>query len=282
MTSALRALAALIAAPAGVALAAQLIAQVAAWRDERLRPLCSADDPPTPAARVRAVLRETLLSLAALAAWPLGAGASFGDGHRAVVLVHGYASSPASLWLLARRMRRDGWTVSAPRLGAWWHDLADVADRLAEHLARLRQETTAGELAVVAHGVGGLAARAVVQREGARSGVRWLVTLGTPHGGTLALPWLRLGPFRDDVRPGSDALRSLDATRLPTRTDAVAIASPDDALLLPPDASRWRDACNVSVEGSGHLGLLVSGRVYELIAENLAADSVPAARGRGD
>jgi hypothetical protein len=282
MTPALRALAALVVASAGGALAAQLIAQVAAWRDQRARPTCSADDPPSLAVCARAVLRETLLSLAALAAWPLGAGAPSGDTRRAVVLVHGYASSPASLRILAGRMRRDGWTVSAPRLGAWWHDLASVADRLAEHLERVRQETMAKELAVVAHGVGGLAARAVVQREGARCGVRWLITLGTPHGGTLALPWLRLGPFRDDVRPGSRALRSLEATRLPARTDAVAITSPDDALLLPPDASRWRDACNVSVEGSGHLGLLVSARVYELIVENLAADPVPAARGHGE
>jgi triacylglycerol esterase/lipase EstA (alpha/beta hydrolase family) len=134
---------------------------------------------------------------------------------------------------------------------------------------------------MVAHGVGGLAARALVQREGVRSGIRSIVTLGTPHGGTLAFPWLRLGPFRVDVRPGSDALRALSG-RLPARIEAIAISSPDDAMLLPPAGARWPEACNVSVEGSGHLGLLVSSRVYELISENLALDRVPAAGRRGD
>jgi hypothetical protein len=277
----LRALAALAAAPAVGALATQLLAQLAAWHDERMHPVCAADDVPSIGARARAVLRETLLSLAVLVAWPLDVAAPPGDRRRVAVLVHGFASTPASLWVLARRLRRDGWTVSAPRLGAWWRDLADASDRLASHVGALRRDAPRNEIAMVAHGLGGLAARAFVQREGSRSGVRWLVTLGTPHGGTFACWWLRLGPFRDDVRPGSDALHAL-ATRLPARIEAVAISSPDDAMLLPPSGARWPEACNVSVEGSGHLGLLVSARVYELIVENLAADPVPAARGHGD
>ncbi len=281
MTPALRALAALAAASAAGALAAQLLAQLAAWRDERMHPVCAADDVPSVGARARAVLRETLLSLAVLVAWPLDVAAPPADRRRVVVLVHGLASPPASLWILARRLRRDGWTVRVPRLGAWWRDLADASDRLAAHVEELRDEFAGGELAMVAHGVGGLAARALVQREGVRSGIRSIVTLGTPHGGTLAFPWLRLGPFRVDVRPGSDALRALSG-RLPARIEAIAISSPDDAMLLPPAGARWPEACNVSVEGSGHLGLLVSSRVYELISENLAVDPVPAAGGRGD
>jgi hypothetical protein len=281
MMPALRALAALAGASAAGALAAQVLAQLAAWHDERVHPVCAADDVPSIGARARAVLRETLLSLAVLVAWPLGVATSPGDRRRVVVLVHGFASTPASLWILARRLRRDGWTVSAPRLGAWWRDLADASDRLARHVDALRQDVPRREMAIVAHGLGGLAARAFVQRAGSRSGVRWLVTLGTPHGGTLALWWLSLGPFRDDVRPGSDALHAL-STRLPARVEAVAISSPDDAMLLPPSGARWPEACNVSVEGSGHLGLLVSARVYELITENLAVEPAPAARGRGD
>ena len=290
MVPPLRALAAFAAASAGGVLSAQLITHFAAWRAGRIRPACGGDDVPSVAARARAVLRESLLSLAVLLAWPLGAGTPSPGGRRTIVLVHGFASSPASLRILARRLRRDGWTVSAPRLGGWWRDLADATDRLVAHVEDLRRELGGGDVAMVAHGLGGLAARALLQRQGACSGIRWLVTLGTPHGGTIALPWLRLGPFRSDVRPGSPALGVLGSTRLPARVEAVAIASPDDAILMPPESARWPDACNVSVQGSGHLGLLVSARVYELIVENLpanlpaslAADVVATARSRGD
>jgi hypothetical protein len=283
MTPALHALAVLCAASATAVLAVQVVAQLAAWRDERGRAACPAEDGgPSPTARARAVLRETLLSLAVLAAWPLAPGTPSGERRRAVVLVHGFASSPASLWLLAHRLRRDGWIVIAPRLGPWWRDLADAADRLAGHLDRVRSQLAGCPVAMVAHGLGGLAARLALQRDGRAADVRWLVTLGTPHGGTLAFSWLGLGPFRSDVRPGSTALRALRSARLPVHLEAVAIASPDDALLLPPEQARWPDACNVSVEGSGHLGLLVSARVYELIAENLAPGAMPAAHSRGD
>jgi len=293
MTAALRALAAFAAASAGGMLSVQLVAQLAAWRDDRMRPPCAADDVPSMAARARAVLRETLLSLAILLAWPFGAGSPSRGRRGVIVLVHGFASPPASFRILARRLRRDGWTVRAPRLG-WWHDLAAAADRLAAHLDDVRRELGDVDLAIVAHGVGGLAARVLLQRDGPASGVRWLITLGTPHGGTTALPWLRLGPFQSDVRPGSHALRALGATRFPAGAEAVAIASPDDAVLTPPESAHWPDACNVSVQGSGHLGLLVSARVYELIVENLpqgldgrldetsAVDAVAAASGRGE
>src|SRR5262249_41617933 len=114
-----------------------------------------------------------------------------------------------------------------------------------------------------------LAVRALLQRDGQAAGIRWLVTLGTPHGGTRALPWLRLGPFRCDVRPGSHALHALGSTRLPAGAEAVAIASPDDAVLVPPGRARWSAACTAAVQGGGRLGLLGSARRSELIVETL-------------
>src|SRR5262245_18740373 len=169
MTAALRALAALAAVSGAGVLSVQLIAQLAAWRDDRARPPCAADDVPSAAARARAVLRETLLSLAVLPAWPVGVAPRVSGRRRGIVLVHGFASSPASLRILARRLRRDGWTVRVPRLG-WWHDLAEAADRLAAHVAEVRRELGGGDLAMVAHGIGGLAARALLQRTGAGPG----------------------------------------------------------------------------------------------------------------
>jgi hypothetical protein len=85
----------------------------------------------------------------------------------------------------------------------------------------------------------------------------------------------------DDVRPGSAAQDALGRTALPAGVDAVAIASPDDAV-FPAEDARWRDACNISVQGVGHLALLVSAPVYAVIVESLAADVVVPARVHAD
>ena len=261
--------------------AAQLALHAAAWRVARTRRVCH-DAVAGPAVRFWTVARETTLALLVLLLWPLGARPARASRLRPVVLVHGFALSPASLWLLASRLRRDGWAVSVPRLGGWWRDLGDAADRLAAHLERVRHAHGAADVVVVAYGLGGLASRLLLLRAGRHAGIRLLVTLGTPHGGTAACAWLRLGPFRDEVRPGSDVLRTLAAARLPGRLEAIAIASPDDALIVPPDGAHWAEACNVSVEGSGHLHLLVSARVHAIIAENLAAVPESALRRHGE
>jgi hypothetical protein len=194
--SAFRAFATLAVVSAVAMFAAQLALHAVAWRADRTRRGCRDHAVRAGAATsLVSVLRETTLSLLVLLLWPLGAATAPADRRRGVVLVHGFASSPASLWLLATRLRHDGCGVSVPRLGAWWGD------------------------------------------RGTRAGAR---------------------------------------------VEAIAIASPDDALIVPAGYAYWAEACNVSVERSGHLHLLVSARVYAVIAENLAAVRSPVLRRHGE
>jgi hypothetical protein len=58
--------------------------------------------------------------------------------------------------------------------------------------------------------------------------------------------------------------------------EAIAITSPADALVVPAERGRWSEACTVSVAGHGHLSLLVSPTVQEIVAENLVDVSPPA------
>jgi len=280
VASTLRALLALTGAAIGTTFAAQLALHLVARRGTLEHDRCADDDaPPGWLALLRAIVRETALSFLAVALWPFGmrdAGAG-----RGVVLVHDFACSPASFWLLARRLRHAGWAVIVPRLGLWWPDLEAAADRLAIALARARDGAADAGLIVVAHGLGGLATRVVLQRDGRHAGVRLLITLGTAHAGTHALRWLPVGPYRNDVRPGSALLRTIAGAALPAHTDAIAIAPTDDALVVPAAHGLWADACNISVAGSGHFDLLVSERVFGVIAENLAAVPDGALRGHG-
>jgi pimeloyl-ACP methyl ester carboxylesterase len=69
----------------------------------------------------------------------------------------------------------------------WRKSLDEAADLLAKQLSRLRSQG-AGEVDLVTHSLGGLVARACLEKHGGRGdlpAVRWLVTLGTPHKGML-------------------------------------------------------------------------------------------------
>lgn len=292
MPSPLAALAFVSAASVACVLLVQLLLHRDAARDEAARlaacPFDDGDDATTVALRIRLVVVESVATLVLLALRPLtlvsGLRAARAPDGRAsgarppVVLVHGAGGTPTSCRLLARRLRRDGWSrVHVLRPGAEWRDLAHAADRVGAALAAVGP----GPVDVVAHGLAGLAVRAWLAGGRPAPPVRRLVTLGTPHGGTAACPWLRTGLLRADARPESPALAALAAReRRGVAAELIAIASPDDPLLVPAPNASHPHAFNVSVRGVGHLELLLGRRSYELLRENLLGDAhAPDARG---
>lgn len=260
---------------AGVAIVAtQAALHVAAARAARAREArCAFDDPDehtSPWAWSRLVVAEAVatLGLGPLALWPRRAHAASDAGRRSVVLVPGWALPAGTTAVLASRLRTAGWGRVHPlHLGAW-RSLDDGARRLADALATLRRTHDVGDVDVIAMGLGGLVVRALLRRDGRAPRIRRVITLGTPHQGTLAVTWLRIGPWAADVRPGQGAVAALagDAVEL----DAVALASAHDVLLEPPALAYWPGAFNVTLRHVGHLGMLFSPRVWSLVRENLA------------
>jgi pimeloyl-ACP methyl ester carboxylesterase len=184
------------------------------------------------------------------------------------VVVTGWVQHRGHLGGLARRLRRDGLSVmvaSAPG-----HDVESRAASLADTIGRLRHTHGGETVDVVACGTGGLVARACVRAHGRGCGIARLITLGTPHQGTRALPWLgRFGRLAE-LRPASPLLQRLGAEDpVPDTADCIAIYSVDDALIVPSDAAYYPGAFNIELRGLGHLSLASSRRVYELVRENL-------------
>lgn len=195
------------------------------------------------------------------------------EGRRPVVFLHGYAQHTANFLWLMRRLRADGWlhlySVGHAALGG---DIERSAARLGDVLDRIRRDAHAAHVDVIAHSMGGLVARAYVRDRGGASGIARLVTLGTPHQGTLAFARLALDPMVAQMRPDSSLLARLASEDpVPALADCVAIYSADDAIVVPPTAGYWPGAFNVEVHGLGHMSLLFSRRIYELVRENLAA-----------
>jgi pimeloyl-ACP methyl ester carboxylesterase len=165
-----------------------------------------------------------------------------------VVLVHGLLGDPTNFGGLRRHLERHGIRRFAsfayrPRI-----DYQRLARELRTRIDAIRQATGTPQVDVVAHSLGGLVARYLVQTDGAAV-VRRLVTLGTPY-----------------LAHGNP-------------TQELAVFAADDALVPPPaDHTRRRMAI---VDGCGHLGLLTHPRALAAVVRHLTRSPVVVSRVTG-
>uniref|UniRef100_UPI000B297F33 lipase family alpha/beta hydrolase n=1 Tax=Actinacidiphila rubida TaxID=310780 RepID=UPI000B297F33 len=202
-----------------------------------------------------------------------------------VLLVHGFVDNRSAFALLRRSLQRNGWTqVQAVNYSPLTFDVRTAAAVLGTHIERICEETGERRVDIVAHSLGGLIARYYVQCLGGDTRVRTLVTLGTPHGGTRAVPALTPHPLARQMRPGSPVLEELAAPAHRCRTRFVAFWSDLDQLMIPVEAARLEHADlsvkNIKVTGIGHLALPVNGTVAAEIRRELAGG--PARPGAAD
>jgi hypothetical protein len=183
-----------------------------------------------------------------------------------IILLHGLAQNAGTMAVLARRLAALGFGVRCFSYASLAADVPAAAEGLRRLVGELQEERQ-GPLHLVGFGLGGLVARYCVRRHRV-PGVRRLLTLGTPHLGTLAAPPLPAGLAR--LRPGSDFLHQLAAAdRAPEQFEATAVQSVFDATILPSDNAYYPAAFNVTVRDAGHFTLLFSQRIFALVAENL-------------
>jgi pimeloyl-ACP methyl ester carboxylesterase len=191
-----------------------------------------------------------------------------------IVLVHGFLDNRAIFGPLRRSLRRRGFgRIATHSYGPLTADVSAAAARLGRHIERICDETGFERVHVVGHSLGGVLARYHVQRQGGDVRVHSLITLGSPHLGTLAANAVPTRLARQ-LRPGSPLLRSLEQPAPGCRTRFTAIYSDLDALVLPNTNARLEhpdlDARNVLVRGVGHLSLPSTPRVVREVVGTLA------------
>ena len=107
-----------------------------------------------------------------------------------VVLLHGLWFSGYILFVLARRLRRQGFTVHVYSYPSVRADLSANAERLARFLDKLNADT----VHLVGHSLGGILIRALLHHHPQQKPGR-IVTLGAPHGGSRAAQHLSRHAF---------------------------------------------------------------------------------------
>jgi pimeloyl-ACP methyl ester carboxylesterase len=191
-----------------------------------------------------------------------------------VLLVHGYICN-SGIWVRMRRfLEANGVATYAHEFEPVYAGIDDYAAGLASRTEDICRATGTQNIVIVAHSMGGLAARACLRARGG-SRIARLVTLGTPHHGTRTAA-LGQGLNARQMEPGSAWLADLarDERSLPA-VPVTSIYSGDDNVIVPQESSVLDGAKNVRVSGIGHVSLAFSAPVREMVLAEIAAARDP-------
>ncbi|TAL21804.1 MAG: alpha/beta fold hydrolase [Frankiales bacterium] len=191
-----------------------------------------------------------------------------------ILLVHGLVDNRSVFTLLRRTLLRRGFgRVISVNYSPFTQDVRTAAARLARLVEQTCEETGYEKVHVVGHSLGGVVARYYVQRMGGDARVHTLVTLGSPHSGTVAAHLLPSRLVRQ-LRPDSELMRELAAPAPDCGTRFVAFWSDLDQLIVPKRSARIDHpdltVRNILLRGVGHMSLPIDGRVVHEIARTMA------------
>lgn len=202
-----------------------------------------------------------------------------------ILLLHGMVDNRSIFTLLRGSLRRRGFArVPTLNYSPFTRDVRGAAHILADTVADLLDATGYEQLHIIGHSLGGLIARYYVQCLGGHQFVHTLVTLGTPHQGSVVAE-LGFGSLVRQLRPGSDLVAELNAPAPGVATTFRCYWSDLDHLVLPSRNARIvhpdLDVTNVLVRSVGHMSLPIQPRLIHDIVTALhqlspAADLLPA------
>lgn len=193
-----------------------------------------------------------------------------------VLLIHGYGCNSGYWRAMSKALRAAGITHHAIDMEPVFGSIDDYPPRIAAAIEELCRDTGCERIVLVAHSMGGLAARAYLRDFGVHR-IAKVVTLGTPHHGTV-LAQFGLGTnsremhwrINAEARPGSEWL-----CRLVQREDPalyrlfVSVYSHHDNIVAPQDSSVLPGADNIALHGIGHVALGFHSQVQALVVRQV-------------
>lgn len=188
------------------------------------------------------------------------------------VLVHGLAGSPADMARVSRALRSRGRETFAPVFvpGNGTAPLEDLSVQLAafidQHIPADRRPFD-----LVAHSMGGLVCRHYLQERGGLRHVRSLVTLSSPHRGTVMARLSGACGIRQ-MRPGSEFLSRLNSAEALATLGQIPVTSlwtPTDLIIVPASSSVVPGFENVPLWGLGHISPVIGPRFIRRILRAL-------------
>ena len=243
------------------------------WRHRSVTPPAHAL---TPAARLRLFGGEYRANVLATS-WHMprhrASAAHLDDTARAtlpVLLVHGYGCNGGYWTPLRAVLRAAGIGHTTLDLEPVIADIDDYGRQVDGAVRALCAATGAPQAIIVAHSMGGLAARACL-RSGGAAHIARVITLGTPHHGTHLA---KLGPGinAQQMRWQSPWLLALAASEDDARRALItSIWSHHDNIVAPQTSCYLPGAVNREFSAVGHVALGSDTRIMQAIVDEIAS-----------
>lgn len=187
------------------------------------------------------------------------------QAEQGVLLLHGYCCNRGRWNPWMRRLRAQGIAFMAPSLEPAFGSIDAYAEEIEQAVRRLQVLTGRPPL-IAAHSMGGLAARAWWRRFGAaHDQAPRLITLGTPHLGTLMAAF----------SPTPNAVQMRRASRwiaeLPSMPDVDCLWTPCDQIASPAHTAIQDGAREHLLDGVGHMSLVYDPRAWALFQAAIQA-----------
>jgi len=200
---------------------------------------------------------------------------------RPVLLVHGFGGTKSSWSVIAQALSDRGNLVDTITYSPLGNSVEQLDDELVVAVQRTLSQTGADKVHLVGHSLGGVVIAQAIAGGGLVGLVDTVITLGSPFGGS---PWAGLLPFGDllrALRPSSPLLRRLASAPVPDGVRWLAVTAALDIIVPGPrSVPTHADVETITVDGIGHLGMLISQRVVGHIVAALPAYGSPVAAER--
>lgn len=187
---------------------------------------------------VRHLLASILIPMSAIAS-------GTDENTRHVVLVHGFMDTGSVFKKLQGHLESRGFKCLVPSLQP--RDARNGIDQLAASLDQEIENKIPRHqsFSLIGFSMGGLVARHYLQELDGAKRCEQLITISSPHHGTLTA-WLYPGAGARQMRPGSEFLGNLAATESRLgKMSVVSYRTPLDLMILPSRSSTWQRAINL-------------------------------------
>lgn len=190
------------------------------------------------------------------------------DGVAPVLLLHGVLCN-AGVWhrVVQHLASRGVDGVYALSYGPPLAAIEVFVEQVRAKIDDIVEATHAPGVAIVAHSMGGLVARAYLRKYGSGKVLR-LLTIGTPHHGSIEAS-LGFGASIAQLRPGNPWLEELNYEP-PLSIPVVSLWSWHDSMVVPQTSARFEGSIDVPLKGIGHNALLGDPAVFARIEAEIA------------
>ena len=197
-----------------------------------------------------------------------------------VLLIHGYGCNSGYWQKMSKTLSDAGISHRAVSMEPVFGGIDEYVPLLHRAVEQLCSETGHQRIIMLAHSMGGLAARAYLRVHGS-SRIAKVITLGTPHHGT-ALANFGLGTntrqmhwtLSPEEGLSSEWLRKLAANETPElRRLFVSIYSHHDNIVFPQTSAKLEGAENIEFGGIGHVALAFNARIHAQVLREILSTS---------